>query len=139
MVIDRPREEVWEYVTNPANFTAWMGNMVAFDADWEREPALGDTYRVVEKMAGRRFEGEAKITGVDSGEMFATRTVNAPFPVENVWTFEDTGEGTRLTFHGETPGPSGFFGKLGGRIMVWMFGRRMRSNFANLKTTLEKS
>lgn len=121
VVINRPREEVWDYVTNPANFTSWMSNMVEFDADWEQEPAIGDTYRVVEKVAGRRFEGEAEITGIDPGQMFATRTVSASFRVENVWKFEQTGEGTHLTFHGETPGPGGFLGKIVGRIMIYMF------------------
>lgn len=139
IVIARTPKEVWDYVTDPAHDAVWMSNVVEYEADWEQEPQVGDGTRRVARVAGRRCEMTCAVTEVVPGEMFAWKSVEAPFPFENAFRVEETEEGTRLTFYGKTEGMRGFFGKLADPIVARMFSRDMRSNLENLKTILEKS
>ncbi len=138
VVINRPREEVWSYVVDPANFTAWVRTATEYEADHDGNPKLGDHDRLVGKVAGRRVEVTREVTEVVPEERFAVKTVKAPFPSSTVFQFEDAGGGTRVTFHAETPGLGGFFGKLGDPIVVKLFARDVRANLTNLRTILEE-
>lgn len=138
VVIERETSDVWDYITNPENDTAWMSNVLEFEADWDHQPRVGDTSRRVARVAGRRCEFTTEITDVDSGAMFEWRSVEAPFPFENGLHLEATGGGTRLTFYGRTPGMRGFFGRLADPLVARMFSRDMRSNLERLKSLLER-
>jgi uncharacterized protein YndB with AHSA1/START domain len=137
VLIHRPPHEVWAQLTNPANFTRWMRNAIDYAADWEQEPQVGDTYRIVEKVAWRRIKATAQVTGVVPGGRFTSKSTQAPFPVENTFRVEAVGDDTRLIYHGETPGPGGVLGKLSGPLLAKVFGRNMRSNLERLKTLIE--
>ena len=137
IVIDRAPHDVWDYITAPANDTVWMKNVIEFEADWQEQPRVGDRTRRVAKIAGRRCEMTCQVTEVLPREMFAWKSVEAPFPFENGFRIEETEGGTRVTFYGKTPGMMGFFGKLADPIVARMFSRDMRSNLENLRSLLE--
>lgn len=137
VLIGRPALQVWNYVTNPENDTVWMSNLLEYQADWDEQPQVGDGTRRVARIAGRRCEFTAEITEVVPGEALGWKSVDAPFPFHNGLRLEKTEDGTRLTFHGRTPGMRGFFGKLADPIVARMFGRDMASNLQRLKEILE--
>lgn len=138
VVIDRPVEDVWAFIIDPANDLRWMGNLLDFEADWEIRPQVGDHTRRVAKVAGRRCEFTAEITEVVPAKAFAWKSLQAPFPFANGLRLEATGRATRLTFWGETAGMRGFFGKLADPVVARMFARDMRSNLQTLKALLEQ-
>ena len=36
IVVNAPREEVWDYITDPANYTAFFANLTRWDVDGRR-------------------------------------------------------------------------------------------------------
>lgn len=139
VAIEDTRENVWDYVTDPDRFTTWNSLVADFDADWEDEPSVGDTYRLVQNFLGRRMDVSVEVVDVEPGKSFTSKSVEAPFPVTNTISCEDRNGGTLVTFHAETPGLGGFFGKMSDPIVAKMFGRSMRANLQNLKTLVEES
>jgi uncharacterized membrane protein len=138
IMIDRPRKEVWDYLLDPGNQTVWQSNLTEFDADWENEPAIGDRFRAEGKVAGRRIQWTAKVTDISRAESWAFESEDAPFPFSFRWTVDDTDAGTRVSVHGESPGFSGFFGKLAEPLVIRMFSRDLQANLENLKAILEE-
>jgi uncharacterized protein YndB with AHSA1/START domain len=139
VIIDRPRKEVWDYTTDPANQPEWLPNVIEHEAGRAGQPEVGDRARNVGKVAGRRFTSTQEVTDVVPGETFAFKGVEGPFPYAFRWSFEDVGGGTRFTVRGETPGFGGLFGKLTDRLVLRIFERDMRANLDNLKLILEAS
>jgi uncharacterized membrane protein len=45
--IDAPRSEVWEYVTDPANYVEFMDGLTRWDVEGKRDRGLGARYRVL--------------------------------------------------------------------------------------------
>lgn len=139
VAIAKSRKEVWDYITNPDNMTLWNGNFDEYDADWDDEPKAGDSFRLVQRVAGRRIEMAGEVSEVTPAEVWANEITEAPFPASNRITLEDVQDGTKVSFHAETPGLGGFFGKLTEPVVAKMFGRQVQSNLDNLKTLLEEA
>lgn len=138
-IIDRPRKEVWDYATDPANKAVWMNNVLEQHASRAGQPEVGDRARVVSKVAGRRFTATQEVTRVLPGEAIAFESVEGPVTYTFAWSFEDVDRGTRFTIRGESPGFGGFFGKLSDPLVLRLFERDMRASLENLKTILEES
>ncbi len=137
IVIHRPRKEVYEYAVAPDRQPEWLGNLIEYEAERDGPPEVGDRNRAVARMAGRSFTSTQEITEAVPGEKLAFRSDDGPFEYRFEWRFEDDGDGTRLTIHGEGPGFAGWFGRLSDPLVVKLFSRDMRSNLENLKALLE--
>lgn len=137
IIIDRPREDVYGFMTDPGNATLWQTNVIAMEAAYEGEPVVGDRVRATSKVAGKRFDIVTEFTRIDRPKAYAFRTIESPFDFAITWTVEETGEGTKVTYHGEAASLGGFFGKLGDPIVTRMHARDVRSNLQNLKDILE--
>jgi uncharacterized membrane protein len=137
ITIDRPAQDVWEFVRDPTNQTLWQSSLIEFEADWEDRAKVGDHARGVTKVAGKKIAWESEVTQVDPAKSFAFKTVDGPFPMEFRYTYEPEDGGTRFRIRGETPGTGGFFGKLGDGMVARMYARNVRSDLENLKALLE--
>ena len=60
--INRPQQEVFDFVSNPANDPQWRSG--AESAEWTSEGpvGVGSTYRSVDKLLGRKIEGTTEVT-----------------------------------------------------------------------------
>lgn len=140
ITINRPREEVFEYLTRPDTQTVWQSNLIDFEAsDWHTPPQVGDQSKGAVKVAGRRVEWTSETTDVEPPERVTFRSVDAPFPFEFTYNLSDQGDATEVTYQGATKSMGGFFGKLADPIVARMYERDMRSNLENLKALLEQS
>lgn len=137
IVIDRPREEVWDFVTEPSNFPVWMSSVIEFEPEGTGELEVGDRARQVLKVAGRRIESVKEVTDRVPAERFSFGTAEGPFPDSVTFAFGDVEGGTRMRVRGETPGLGGVFGRLSEPLVTRMFRRDLRSGLENLKTLLE--
>jgi uncharacterized protein YndB with AHSA1/START domain len=138
-IINRPRKEVWDYATDPANQPVWLTNVIEQHASRAGQPEVGDRARNVGKVAGRRVTSTQEVTRVLPGEAIAFKSIEGPFTYGFAWSFEDADDGTRFTIRGETPGFGGFFGKLTDPLVLRLFDRDMRASLENLKTILEET
>jgi uncharacterized membrane protein len=136
ILIERPAGIVSAYVCDPANAPIWHTNIKS--AEWKSEPLVhvGSRVAFVAEFLGRKLEYTYELAEVIPGEKLVMRSVEGPFPMETVYTFETTRDGhTRMTLrnHGEPGGVS--------KLMTPMIATAMRSanekDLAKLKEILE--
>ena len=136
ITIDRPPGIVSAYVCDPANAPIWHANIKS--AEWKSEPRLhaGSRVAFVAEFLGRRLHYTYELVEFVPGEKLVMRSVEGPFPMETIYTFEETRDGhTRMTLrnHGEPSGVS--------KVMTPMIATAMRNanekDLATLKEILE--
>jgi len=139
VVINRPVEEVFEFVTNPKNDLLWQSGVLESEQTSEGPMGVGTTLRSVSQLMGRRMEGTGEVIGYKANKKMTYKSASGPMSGEYSFTFEPVEGGTRLSFVGE--GETGGFLKrlfgLADSIFVRMAQRGMETDFANLKDILE--
>ncbi len=138
VTINRPREEVFDYLTDPENQTTWQSGLQEFESD-SKEPQVGDRARGTVKVAGKKLRWEAETIQVQRPERIVYRSVEAPFAFELSFKLVDRSGSTEVMHEGSTESMGGFFGKLADPLVARMYQRDMDSNLANLKAILEET
>jgi len=97
VLIDRPRSEVAAFATDPSRAREWYSDIR--DVRWNRQPvAVGSRLAFVAAFLGREADYIYEVTEIVPDERFAMSRAEGPFPVETVYSWEDTsGGGTRMT------------------------------------------
>jgi uncharacterized membrane protein len=136
VVIERPPGIVSAYVSDPSNAPTWQTNIKS--AEWRSEPLIhvGSRVAFAAEFLGRKLEYVYELADVVPGERLVMRSIEGPFPMETIYTFEETRDGhTRMTLRnrGEPAGVS--------KLMTPMIATAMRNanekDLARLKTILE--
>ena len=135
-VIDRPRQEVAAFTSDPSNATEWYRNIRS--VEWETSPpvAVGSRMRFRARFLGRDLVYTYEIRELVPGETLVMGTADGPFSMETTYTFEDApGGGTRvgLRNRGEPTG----FAKVLSSVMSKAMRRENTKDLARLKELLE--
>jgi uncharacterized membrane protein len=135
--IDRPREQVAAYASDPGNATAWYENIES--VEWKTEPplAVGSRVAFVARFLGRRLAYTYEVRELVSGERLVMSTADGLFPMETTYTWADikTG-GTSMTLRNRGE-PSGF-SRMAGPMMAGAMRRANREDLERLKQLLER-
>jgi uncharacterized membrane protein len=135
--INRPLQEVFDYVANPENLPEWSG--LVQEVRKETQGSLmeeGARFTTVAKFLGRRFETPFEVSVHEPPRRHTDRSVGGPFPQEYTHIFEEVaGSGTRLTQVSEGE-PGGFF-RLAGPLLEMAGRRQFRADLDTLKDLLE--
>ena len=138
--IDRPPQEVFDFMSDPANLPRW--NSVIQSAEWTTrgEPGVGSTARLRARVLGSRKEVLWEFVAWDPPRRYSYAMRQRFFPMaglETVMTFEPEGRGTRVRFDGraELVGPMKPFD----RLFAAMGRRTDGQNLATAKRILEST
>ena len=133
--IDRPRQVIFDYVTDPANSHKWQGATVS--AEWISEgPAgAGSRQRILTRFMGRDIESTSEFAAWEPPDCCVFRVVNGPIPVEGTWRFESNGNGTLCTMSGKIDA-GGFF-KLAEGLIRKQVDKQHKADLETLKQLLE--
>ncbi len=137
VVIDRPRDQVFAFATDPTNVPLYNSNLIEFERLTPGPLKKGSQDRGAIKVAGKRMDWTAEAVEFEEGRRVAFRSIEAPVPFELEMTYEDVGDGTKVTWHQESDSFGGFFGKLADPLVTRMYAKDLRSNLENLKELLE--
>ncbi len=135
VVIDRPVQEVFAYVTNPANDPRWQSAVLESGFVGEGPAGVGAKVREVRQLMGRRMESVAEVTAYEPNAKIGLRSTSGPVEYEAWYTLEPTDAGTKLTIVGEAD-VGGFF-KLAEGLVARQFEKEMQTALAALKDILE--
>ena len=135
VVINRPVEEVFAYLSKAENATNWQSGVLESEQTSEGPVDVGTTSRVVRKLLGRRIESTSEITEFEQNKMVASKTTSGPIPVELRGTYEAVDDGTKVTIFVEAE-VGGFF-KLAEAVVGRTIRKQIEADFDGLKGILE--
>jgi uncharacterized membrane protein len=133
--INRPLDEVYEFVANPENLPEWTGTVIETRKETPGPLLEGSTFITVGKFLGRRVESPFEVTAHESPRVHSHKSTGGPLPTEWTLTFEEVAGGTRYTQVAEGE-PGGFFG-LVGPLLERVGRRQLRTDLENLRDLLE--
>jgi carbon monoxide dehydrogenase subunit G len=138
IVIDRPPEDVFAFVTTPENDSEWLSTTVERQREKEGPIVVGSRIRAVDKFLGRRIESTLEVT---EHEPNARSTIRLEGPISARATYVLQPEDGRTRFRwimDADPGLGGLYlGKITDPLVTFVFRRRVRSDLRRLKETLE--
>ncbi len=135
--IDRRRDEVAAFASDPTNATAWYKNIKA--VEWETSPpaTVGSRLRFRAQFLGRTLEYTYEIREIEPSHRFVMATAQGPFPMETTYTWQDTpGGGTRMSLRNRGE-PSGFVA-VATPVMTRAMRKANEADLRRLKTLLER-
>lgn len=136
VVIDRRRDEVFEFFTDPENVTTYSSNIVEYEHISGEPRTVGAKHHGTVKVAGKKLEFTDDIVEFEDGKRMATRSEDATIPYSLSLSFDGDGGSTTVTWRQEVESLKGFF-KFADPIVMKMYSHDVRSNLAKAKTLLE--
>ena len=138
VLIDRPLEEVFAFLSDPRKDPEWSGasdEMLPIDPG---EPIRsGKRFQQIGSFLGRRLEFLVEVTAYEENHRFGMKVVSGPFRFAGVRTVETEDGYTRVTFTGG--GESHGFFRLAEPLLEKVAALRLKRDLATLKQVLERS
>jgi uncharacterized protein YndB with AHSA1/START domain len=97
-VIERPVEEVFDYLTDVARLPEWQDSAESVELDGE--VGVGARFREVRSFMGRRATSTLEVTEHDPPRRFSLHVVEGPIRYAVEHALEDIEGHTRITFVG---------------------------------------
>ena|SRR5689334_12091234 len=135
LVINRPVEEVFAFVSNSENLPRWRSTSLEIKKTSDGSLGVGSTFKGRFTFLGRQFDGNIVVTAHEPNQVYVSRMAEGPFPLETGYTLEPVEDGTHVSFVVEGE-PGGFF-KLAEPLVVSMAKRAYTTDLQNLKEMLE--
>ena len=136
IVIQRPRDEVASYSSNPDNAPTWYVNIKT--VEWKTPPPVevGSQIAFVAYFLWRRMAYTYEVVELVTSERLVMRTAQGPFPMETTYAWQSTADGgTRMTLRNRGT-PTGF-SMLLAPLMSRAIRHANRKDLAALKKLLE--
>ena len=135
VVVDRPVEEVFAFITNPRNDLRWERRVVESTHTSEGPIGVGTTGRKVRRFLGLRLANNYELIVFEPNRKLAAKTAYGPIPFEWTVTLEPVEGGTRVAFlaEGETRGVL----RLAGPILARVGQGGLETDAAALKKVVE--
>jgi carbon monoxide dehydrogenase subunit G len=137
VTIDRPVEEVWDFIGNFENTTRWSRGVLEARQTSDGPLGTGSTLQTVVKAFGRRRTADYVVTEYEPNSAFAFQVTAGPMTSRARYSVEPAGAGTRLTASGEAEA-TGLY-KLVAPVLVRIVKRHSEDDLANVKRILEPS
>jgi carbon monoxide dehydrogenase subunit G len=104
--INRPLQEVFDFMTNPADFAKWQNGTKS--AKWASDDpvGVGSIFNSVGEMMGREMKMDLEITQWTPPNVWGIKGQSGPMKFEAISKFESKDGGTQVTqtFQGEVGG-----------------------------------
>jgi uncharacterized membrane protein len=136
IVIERPIEEVWDYVNDPAKDVTWQSTLREAEQLTDGPVGVGTRVREIRQFLGIRVETTWEVTEYEPTRTSSIKAVSGPVPLSGRYVLESVNGGTRFTVLGELDA-HGLF-KLAEPVFARMTGRELESNLGHLKDLLEQ-
>ncbi len=135
VVIERPLEEVWAYVMEPANDPVWQRMVSEVRREAGVPVEVGSEIDEVLQFLGRRFDVTLQVTELEPLRRSAVRASSGPVPMTGSYRFERVDGSTRFSMEGETDA-HGLF-KLAEPVFARMARRDWEHSCQTLKELME--
>src|SRR4029453_15102922 len=133
--IERPVNDVFDYVSDPRNFPAWNSAVQTVRETPPGSTGAGETTSMCRGLPRGRAENDLEVLALRRPTEFEIRTTSGPTPFVYRYRFTDEEAATLMELAAEVElgGIAGALGPLASRGVK----RGVDSNFADLKRILE--
>ncbi len=135
--IARAPAVVSAFAGDPTQAPQWYANIRT--VTWQTPPpaAVGSRMEFEARFLGRQLVYTYEIVELVPGERLTMRTADGPFPMETTYTWEASGDGTRMTLRnrGEPRG----FARVTGPVMDRAIRRATTADLSRLRDLLESA
>jgi ligand-binding SRPBCC domain-containing protein len=136
--IDRPLSEVFELAINVDRWRDWQTRFLEVEQTSAGPFGDGTTFRTVSEAMGKRIESLSAVTEFSEGQNFAFEGKTEAMSFHSAWTFEDTGDGTRLLVSMDSePREGAVLAKLVQPWLTRVFRKRLEADLEGLKLIME--
>jgi uncharacterized membrane protein len=135
IVINRPIEEVFAYVSDLTNAPEWQTGLIEVRKTTPEPPGVGTRYTFVRKFLGRKLEASNEFNVYEPCQIITFTTTSGPVSVEASYLFDETAEGTKVTCKMDMQ--TGGFSRLAEPLIASSVRREMSAEFGYLKDLLE--
>jgi carbon monoxide dehydrogenase subunit G len=138
IVIERPPEDVFAFVTTPENDLQWVSTAVERAREGDGPIQVGSRIRAVDKFLGRRIDSTLEVTEHVPNSRSAVR-LEGPIKAVGTYELEPAGTGTRFRWTMDAEAGLGglYLGRITDRLVTFFFRRSLRSDLRRLKSVLE--
>ncbi|MDN4494740.1 SRPBCC family protein [Ureibacillus aquaedulcis] len=137
IIINRPVEDVSDYAANPDHAPSWYVNIHSVQWHTPKPMKVGSQIAFKAKFLGRELAYIYEIKEYIPGEKLMMKTVNGPFPMETIYTWEAIDrDRTRMSLRNKGV-PSGF-SKILTPFLSPSMKRANQKDLLKLKYLLEK-
>ena len=136
IVINKPRAEVFEFLSDPDKVTVYSSNLVDYEVISGGPREVGRKARFAVKVVGVRLDYTDELVEYVENERLKLVSAEGKIPYSITSTYTDEGDGTRVTWLQESESLGGVF-KLADGLVLKMYSRDVRSNLEKAKTLLE--
>ena len=134
IMINRPIEEVFTFLTDARNIPQWDSGLVDIRQTPQSPVGVGTRITEVRKFLGRKMETTSEVVEYEPSTKY-TRKGGGPFPITGSFTFEPTTEGTKVIWTFKMQ-PGGFFA-LAEPLVTRSLRRQLEAGLGDVKDLLE--
>jgi uncharacterized membrane protein len=137
LVINAPREVVWDYVTDPANYTLFFSGITRWEVEGRKKRGCGARYRMLMHVGSAEVGGLVEIVEFEEpGDMAWTSVMGVD--QRGRWRLREHGPNRtsvmfRLSYHA----PGGLLGWLSDQLSAPMVRGNIHHTLENLKRHIE--
>ena len=136
VLVNRPIEKVFEFVTTPENDAQWYIGVESRDHTPDEPSGVGSTSMSEIRFLGVPMEVVWEVVEYEPPSKISVKTIKGPVSVESGYIFEASGENqTKVTVHGEAD--VGQIFSVADPLIERMAQRQWEASFENLKDVLE--
>ena len=135
VIIDRPVDEVFEFVINPENEPLWIPGTLEAKQISEGPLVVGTRLRITARLFGQTNESTWEVTEYEKNRRRGAKSISGSMPYAFVESYESVEGGTKIDAVAQIE--AGGLAKLAEPIIARMARRQMETKFANLKALME--
>lgn len=135
--IARPPQEVFDFITTPANISVWDSSVVASVQLGDEPFGVGTRTRGTSKIMGRRFDWTVEATEYEPPARLTSTSVEGRMKFTVTNTVEAVDGGSRFTYRIDAEsGLGGVFGRMADPFIQKAQARTVRANMESLAELL---
>jgi coenzyme Q-binding protein COQ10 len=115
--INAPLSAVFDYVTNPENWTRYVTSLVDVRNVSDEVPKAGTTFEWTYRMLGVNNDGKGSIVEFEKGSKFAM-AMEGSFPIKETFTFQGDEKSSELNFEIKYDVPGKVLGVIADKLVV---------------------
>src|SRR3954451_7937833 len=137
LVVNAPREQVWDYIANPDNYTLFFSGITRWDVEGRKKRGCGARYRMLMRVGSAEVGGLVEVVEFEEpGDMAWTSVMGVD--QRGRWRLREHGPNRtsvmfRLSYHA----PGGLLGWISDQLSAPMVRGNIHHTLENLKRHIE--